>query len=91
MRNAPRSIFQPPEFHPAVLPDQSGRGRAARAFAKIGINAGKKFDPAALTPGMRQAYQDGMADAWKAFAEFKRLSSTLDCGPAPTVSARGRS
>ena len=47
-------------------------------FAKIGINAGKKFDPAALTPGMRQAYQDGMADAWKAFAEFK--TTQLDTG-----------
>src|ERR1700724_789756 len=47
-------------------------------FAKIGINAGKKFDPAALTPGMRQAYQDGMADAWRAFAEFK--TTQLDTG-----------
>ena len=47
-------------------------------FAKIGINAGKKFDPGALTPGMRQAYQDGMADAWKAFAEFK--TTQLDTG-----------
>jgi hypothetical protein len=47
-------------------------------FAKIGVNAGKKFDPAALTPGMRQSYQDGMADAWRAFAEFK--TAQLDTG-----------
>jgi hypothetical protein len=56
-------------------------------FAKIGIDGGKKFDPAALTPGMRQAYQDGMADAWKAFAEFK--TTRLDTGLSSSADAFG--
>jgi hypothetical protein len=47
-------------------------------FAKIGIDAGRKIDIASLTPGMTQAYQDGMADAWKAFADYK--ASQLDTG-----------
>jgi hypothetical protein len=56
-------------------------------FAKIGINAGKKFDPAALTPGMRQAYQDGMADAWNAFAEYK--TTRLDTGLSSSADGFG--
>ena len=56
-------------------------------FAKIGIDGGKKFDPAALTPGMRQAYQDGMADAWKTFAEFK--TTQLDTGLSSTADGFG--
>jgi hypothetical protein len=56
-------------------------------FAKIGINAGKKFDPAALTPGMRQAYQDGMADAWRAFADYK--ATRLDTGLSSSADGFG--
>jgi len=56
-------------------------------FAKIGIDGGKKFDPAALTPGMRQAYQDGMADAWKTFAEYK--ATRLDTGLSSSADGFG--
>ncbi len=41
-------------------------------FAKLGIGAGKTFDAQALTPELRQAVTDGMADASKTFSEFKR-------------------
>jgi len=37
-------------------------------FAKIGIGAGKPFDPATLTPEMRTAFEEGRADAWAEFA-----------------------
>jgi hypothetical protein len=53
-------------------------------FAKIGIDAGKKMDANSLTPGMRKAFEDGMADGWKSFADFKAtqrdtgLSSSAD-------------
>ncbi|WP_448034892.1 DUF1254 domain-containing protein [Bradyrhizobium liaoningense] len=40
-------------------------------FARLNIGAGKNFDPGSLSPEMRKAVTDGMADAWKAFAEFK--------------------
>lgn len=40
-------------------------------FAKAGVGAGKPFDVAALSPEQREAVQQGMADAWQAFARFK--------------------
>ena len=47
-------------------------------FAKIGVGAGKSFDTNALPPETRKALQDGIADAWKAFADFKQIQ--LDTG-----------
>ena len=47
-------------------------------FAKIGVDAGKRIDLASMTPGMQKAYLDGMADAWKAFDDFK--TTQLDTG-----------
>jgi hypothetical protein len=41
-------------------------------FAKLNIGAGKNFDVAKLSPEMKKAVQDGMADAWQAFAETKK-------------------
>jgi hypothetical protein len=40
-------------------------------FARLNIGAGKNFDPDSLSPEIRKAVTEGMADAWKAFAEFK--------------------
>lgn len=40
-------------------------------FARLNIGAGKNFEPSALSPEMRKAVTDGIADAWKAFADFK--------------------
>lgn len=40
-------------------------------FAKLGIEAGKTFDPARLSPEILRAVKDGMADAWKEFADLK--------------------
>ena len=40
-------------------------------FGELNIGPGKTFDPNALSPEMRKAVTDGMADAWKAFGEFK--------------------
>ena len=47
-------------------------------FAKIGIGAGKTFDANKLTPEIRQAIEQGMADAWKEFEEFK--TTQIDTG-----------
>lgn len=41
-------------------------------FAKIGIGAGKRLDTAKLSPEMKTAIEQGMADAWAEFAEFKK-------------------
>ncbi|MGZ6249408.1 MAG: DUF1254 domain-containing protein [Syntrophales bacterium] len=41
-------------------------------FAKIGVGAGKNLDTSKLSPEMKTAIEQGMADAWAAFAEFKK-------------------
>lgn len=41
-------------------------------FAKIGVGSGRKIDVAKLSPEMKQSLADGMADAWKEFAEFEK-------------------
>ena len=47
-------------------------------FAKLGINARKNFDASKLSPEMKTAVEQGMADAWTEFAEFK--AKRLDTG-----------
>ena len=47
-------------------------------FARLGIGPGKPFDPEALTPELKTAIADGMADAWATFAEFKK--TRIDTG-----------
>lgn len=47
-------------------------------FAEAGIGAGKPFDFAAFSPEQRRAIENGIADAWDAYAEFK--SEEIDSG-----------
>jgi len=56
-------------------------------FATLGIGAGRTFDPLRLSPEIRQAVSDGMADAWKEFAEFKKTS--IDTGKVTSDEAFG--
>ena len=41
-------------------------------FAKIGVGAGKTFDASKLSPEMKTAIEQGMADAWADFAGLRR-------------------
>jgi hypothetical protein len=41
-------------------------------FAKIGVGAGKTFDASKLSPEMKTAIEQGMGDAWAAFAELEK-------------------
>ena len=43
-----------------------------KRFARAGLGAGLSFDAAALSAEQRQAVEQGMSDAWKAFATFKK-------------------
>jgi hypothetical protein len=56
-------------------------------FAKAGIGAGKPFDVAALSPEHRRAVQEGMADAWKAFAQYK--AEVIDTGKKSSADGFG--
>jgi hypothetical protein len=41
-------------------------------FAKIGVGAGKTFDASKLSPEMKAAIEQGMADAWVAFGGLEK-------------------
>jgi hypothetical protein len=46
-------------------------------FARIGIGGGKTLDPSKLSPEMKKAVEQGMADAW---ADFNGLTKQIDAG-----------
>ena len=56
-------------------------------FAKIGVGPGQQFDVAALSPETHQAIREGMADAWKAFYEFK--TTQVDTGKTSSADSFG--
>jgi hypothetical protein len=41
-------------------------------FAKIGIAAGERIDVTALSPEMKNAFADGIADAWRELEKFEK-------------------
>ena len=46
-------------------------------FAEIGVGSGKTFDPSALSPEVKRAIEQGMADAW---ADLASLKKRIDAG-----------
>jgi hypothetical protein len=66
--------------------DPSEKELMAR-FAKIGIGAGKTFDASKLSPALKAAIEQGIADAWTAFADFKK--TRFDTGEVTSGDAFG--
>jgi len=56
------------QFCPTVPSEKALMAR----FARIGIGAGKTFDASKVSPEMKTAIEQGMADAWVAFAGLKK-------------------
>jgi hypothetical protein len=56
-------------------------------FAKLGIGAGGTFDATKLSPEIKKAVEEGMADAWKEFAEYKKTQ--IDTGKRTAADAFG--
>jgi len=56
------------QFCPTVPSEEALMAR----FAKIGVGAGKTFDANKLSPEMKMAIEQGMADAWAAFIGLKK-------------------
>jgi hypothetical protein len=56
-------------------------------FARAGLGAGQSFDVAALSADQRQAVEQGIADAWAAFATFK--SKEVDTGKKSSADGFG--
>ncbi len=61
-----------------VCPTNSSEKELMARFAKIGVGAGQTFDAGKLSPEMKTAIEQGMADAWTEFADFKK--SRVDTG-----------
>jgi hypothetical protein len=76
-KNSPE-FFGVLNFLLQFTPTHPSEAALMERFARTGIGAGKPFDTAALLPEQRQAVQEGMADAWKAFAQFK--AEVIDTG-----------
>ena len=47
-------------------------------FARIGVGAGTTIDASTLAPDIKQALEQGMADAWKEYEDFK--ATQIDTG-----------
>jgi hypothetical protein len=71
------------QFCPTVPSEKALMAR----FAKIGVGAGRPFDANALSPEMRKALEDGMADAWATFKNFKETQ--LDTGKKTSADGFG--
>jgi len=52
-------------------PVHSSETELREQFASIGIKPGVVFDTTKLTPEIKQAFEDGRADAWREFAALK--------------------
>lgn len=68
-------------------PPHPGETALMDRFAKAGIGAGKPFDVAALSPEQQRAVHEGMADAWKAFAQYK--AKVIDTGKKSSADGFG--
>ncbi|HMP74458.1 MAG TPA: DUF1254 domain-containing protein [Kiritimatiellia bacterium] len=55
-------------FYLQFCPPHASEKDLMTRFAKLGIGAGQSFDPEKLTPEIKQAIEQGMADAWADFA-----------------------
>ncbi|OKP63818.1 cell envelope protein [Ensifer adhaerens] len=71
------------QFCPAHPSETELRAR----FAKIGIEPGKAFDAAGLSPEVRNAIEKGMADAWVEFENYKK--SDIDTGKVSSADGFG--
>jgi hypothetical protein len=57
-------------------------------FARIGVGAGKTFDADKLSPEMTTAIEQGMADAWDAFADLKKRMDAGEVTSGDTFGTR---
>ena len=59
-------------------PTDQSENELMKRFAGIGVGSGQTFDASKLTPEMKQAVEQGIADAWQEFVNFKRTD--IDTG-----------
>jgi hypothetical protein len=80
-------VFKLLNFILSFCPTDPSEKAMMAHFAKLGIGAGKVFDPDTLSPELRKAVEDGIADAWVQFKQFKK--DELDTGKRSSADAFG--
>ena len=73
-------------FYLQFCPTHPSEVELMERFAKIGIGAGKDFTTA-LSPDMKKAVENGMADAWQAFYDHKKTN--IDTGKLTAADSFG--
>jgi hypothetical protein len=68
-------MFSVLNFLLTLCPTVPSEYKLMERFAKIGVGAGKTFDESKLPPEVKQAIEQGVADAWKEFDDFKRTQA----------------
>lgn len=68
-------FFKVLNFVLQFCPTHSSEKEMMERFARIGVGAGKNIDVNNLSPGIGQAMQDGIADAWRVYDEVKKLAN----------------
>ena len=70
-------FFRVLDFALQFCPVHPSESALRARFARLGIGTGS-FDPTKLSPETREAMEDGIADAWEAFADLK--ATQIDTG-----------
>jgi hypothetical protein len=65
-------VFNILSFLLQFCPTHPSEVELAARFAKIGVGAGVSIDIGGLTPDIREALEQGIADAWTDFADLKK-------------------
>jgi hypothetical protein len=71
-------VFNILNFILQFCPTDPSEKELMERFAKVGIGAGKTFDPTKLSPEMKKAFEEGIGDAWKEFGTV--VKEQLDTG-----------
>ena len=72
------------KFCPTVSSEKELMAR----FARIGVGAGKNFDATKLTPEMKKAIEEGVADAWADLAQLKKRVDAKEVTSGDTFGTR---
>ncbi len=77
-QRASAEFFSILNFLLRFCPTHSSEKELMTRFSRLGIGGGETFHADRLSPEIKKAIEDGIADAWKDFAEFKLTQ--LDTG-----------
>jgi hypothetical protein len=71
-------VFNILNFLLQFCPTDPSETEVMARFAKIGVGGGKTIDASKLSPEMKAAFEQGIADAWKEYDDLKRTQ--IDTG-----------